>query len=171
MRGFWRRVIVLSVVAAGWVAPGGVFGLRESQAQGAVKAAEIPQAALVQPEALAAELKAGGDKPLVLQVGSRVLFEEAHIAGSEFVGAGGTEAGLEALRTRLKDVPRDRAVVVYCGCCPWGKCPNIRAAYAELLALKFTRVRAMYVAQDFGKDWVARGYPVEKGMGKGKGAR
>jgi hypothetical protein len=125
----------------------------------------IPAKHLIQPEQLARILRSPkAPKPLVLQVGSRVLYDEAHIAGSEYVGAGGEKAGLQALRDRVKDLKRDEPLVIYCGCCAWNKCPNIRPAYHELTSLGFTNVKALYLAHNFGTDWVAKGYPVAKGQ-------
>ena len=49
----------------------------------------IPQAQLIQPEELVHLLQATGTgKPLLLQVGSHLLFDEAHITGSVYAGAG-----------------------------------------------------------------------------------
>jgi thiosulfate/3-mercaptopyruvate sulfurtransferase len=126
--------------------------------------AEIPAAQLLQPEELVQMLHSSdGEKPLMLQVGSHVLYAEAHIPGSEYVGAGGQDAGLQALRDRVKNLERNRFLVIYCGCCPWNKCPNIRPAYRELHALGFTRVKVLYLANNLGTDWVNKGYPVTKG--------
>ena len=126
--------------------------------------ASIPAAHLLRPAELARLLRApNGEKPLILQVGSHVMFAEAHIPGSEYAGAGGQESGLRMLRERLKDVPRSRFIVIYCGCCPWPKCPNIRPAYRLIASMGFTRVKALYIEDNFGADWVAKGYPVAKG--------
>jgi thiosulfate/3-mercaptopyruvate sulfurtransferase len=126
--------------------------------------AEIPAAQLLQPEELMQLLQTSRDeKPLILQVGSHVLYAEAHIPGSEYVGAGGQDTGLQALGDRVKGLERNRFLVIYCGCCPWNKCPNIRAAYRELQTLGFTKVRVLYLANNFGSDWVNKGYPVTKG--------
>lgn len=126
--------------------------------------AEIPEAQLLQPEGLVLILRtAGKEKPVILQVGSHVLYAEAHIPGSEYVGAGGQDLGLQALRDRVKGLKRDQFLVIYCGCCPWSKCPNIRPAYQQLQALGFTRVRVLYLADNFGTNWVSKGYPVAKG--------
>ena len=58
-----------------------------SPTSGAGSALSIPQAQLIQPEALNLLLQAKGTgKPLVLQVGSHVLYAEAHIPGSEYAG-------------------------------------------------------------------------------------
>ena len=121
-------------------------------------------AQLLQPAELVKILRAsGGEKPLILQVGSHVLYAEAHIPGSEYVGAGGQDSGLQALRDRVKTLKRDQFVIIYCGCCPWTKCPNIQPAYRQLVSLGFTRVKVLYLADNFGTNWVSKGYPVAKG--------
>jgi thiosulfate/3-mercaptopyruvate sulfurtransferase len=125
---------------------------------------EIPAAQLLQPEELVQlPHSSGGEKPLMLQVGSHVLYAEAHIPGSEYVGAGGQDTGLQALRDRVKGMKSNQFLIIYCGCCPWNKCPNIRPAYWQLHALGFTRVRVLYIANNLGTDWVNKGYPVAKG--------
>jgi len=123
----------------------------------------IAQAQLIQPQELNRLLHAGGgDKPLVLQVGSRVLFAQAHIAGSEYVGPGSQDEGLQQLKTRVSMLPRKTLIVLYCGCCPWNRCPNIAPAIRLLRDLGFTRVKALYLADNLGTDWVEKGYPVER---------
>ena len=124
----------------------------------------IPPAQRLQPEELVPLLtRTGSEKPLVFQVGPRVFYAEAHVPGSEYIGAGNSESGLQALKDRVKSLPHDRFLVLYCGCCPWTKCPNVRPAYQQLVSLGFTRVKVLYIADNFGKDWVNKGYPVEKG--------
>jgi len=124
----------------------------------------IPQAQLLQPEELNRLLQAkGAEKPLVLQVGSHVLFAEAHIQGSEYVGPGSQPAGLQQLQQRVVSLSRKSFIVLYCGCCPWNHCPNIAPAYWQLQNLGFTRVKVLYLANNFGDDWVSKGYPVERG--------
>jgi thiosulfate/3-mercaptopyruvate sulfurtransferase len=127
-------------------------------------AASIPSADLIQPADLAASLKsASAPKPLILQVGFRKLYAQAHIPGSEYVGAAGEDAGLQSLRDRTAKLAKDTAIVIYCGCCPWSHCPNIAAAYGALHAMGFTRVKVLYIADNFGDNWVKPGYPVAAG--------
>ncbi|HEV2278932.1 MAG TPA: rhodanese-like domain-containing protein [Acidobacteriaceae bacterium] len=133
-----------------------------AHAQTAVSANTIPKDQLIQPEQLHRELQAHPRDLLILQVGSHVLFEESHIPGSEYAGRGSRPAGLDALRARVTSLPRGRSIVIYCGCCPWDKCPNIAPAWQLLHQMGFTHVRALYIANNFGADWVARGYPAEK---------
>ena len=127
-------------------------------------AASIPTADLMQPADLAVSLKnALNPKPLLLHFGFRTLYAQAHIPGSEFVGPASDDAGSQLLRSRVAKLPKDSAIVIYCGCCPWNHCPNMAAAYDTLHALGFTRVKALHIADNFGTDWVDKGYPVAKG--------
>ena len=36
------------------------------------------------------------------------------------------------------------------------------ASYEAVHALGFTKLKALYIAGNFGSDWVDKGYPVEK---------
>jgi thiosulfate/3-mercaptopyruvate sulfurtransferase len=127
-------------------------------------ASTIPQADLVQPSELAGSLNnSSAPKPLILQVGFRKLYLQAHIPQSEYVGAASEDAGLAQLRTRVAKLSKDSAIVLYCGCCPWSHCPNIAAAYDLLHGLGFTQVKVLYIVDNFGDNWVNQGYPVVKG--------
>jgi hypothetical protein len=117
----------------------------------------------VQPAQWAAKLKDGSaSKTLMLHVGFKSMFDQAHIPGSEYAGPGNTGAGLQVLRDRVASLNRDSAVLIYCGCCPWTRCPNMAGAYATLKELGFTNVQGLYIEENFGKDWVDQGYPTEK---------
>lgn len=137
-------------------------GLPPLHAQAPLSAGTIPQDQLIQPEQLHRELHSHPRGLLILQVGSRVLFQEAHIPGSEYAGPGSRPAGLDALRARVAALPRSQSIVIYCGCCPWDKCPNIAPAWKLLHEMGFTHLRALYIANNFGADWVAKGYPTQK---------
>jgi len=52
--------------------------------------------------------------------------------------------------------------VIYCGCCPWDRCPNIKPAFEELAKMGFTRVKALYLAENFKVNWTDAGYPVQQ---------
>lgn len=127
-------------------------------------ALSIPQAQLVQPDALNRVLRAAGPgKPLVLQVGSHVLFAEAHIPGAEYAGPGSQPAGLQLLQSRVASLPRTKFIVLYCGCCPWERCPNVAPASTKLRDMGFTNVKVLYLPDNFGVNWVNKGYPAEQG--------
>ena len=59
------------------------------------------------------------------------------------------------------DAAKTKQIVLYCGCCPWDKCPNMNPAIALLKDMGYTKVKAMYVATNFKTDWIDHGYPVE----------
>ncbi len=124
-------------------------------------ALSIPQSALMQPAELNQMLQSGAAHKLVIfQVGSHMLFGEAHIPGSVYAGPAAEDAGLQQLRARVEKLDRGTAIVIYCGCCPWGHCPNIAPAYHLLHQMGFTHAKALYLANNFGTDWVNKGYPV-----------
>jgi thiosulfate/3-mercaptopyruvate sulfurtransferase len=118
---------------------------------------------LISPEDLAKMLQSGKEKPLMLQVGSHMLFLQAHIPGSEYVGPGANEAGLQQLRKRVERLPRNKFIILYCGCCPWNHCPNVKPADDALHTMGFTNVKVLYIADNFGTNWVDKGYPTAKG--------
>jgi thiosulfate/3-mercaptopyruvate sulfurtransferase len=127
-------------------------------------AASIPTADLMQPAELAANLESTSvPKPLILQIGFHNLYAQAHIPDSEYIGSAKEDAGLDQLRNRVAKLGKDTAIVIYCGCCPWSHCPNVAAAYDTLHTLGFTHLKVLYIAENFGDNWVNQGYPVAKG--------
>lgn len=127
-------------------------------------ALSIPESKLIQPEELVRMLKStANEKPVILQVGSRVMFGQAHIPGSEYAGPGSQASGIQSLEDKVSALPKNRHIVLYCGCCPWNKCPNVGPAYKRLHELGFTNVQVLYIANNFGDDWVNKGYPAVKG--------
>lgn len=134
-----------------------------SLAQAAGQAASIPASQLINPEDLVKAIQAGKEKPLMIQVGSHVLYQQAHIPGSEYIGPASSEAGLQQLRKRVDPLSRKKSIVLYCGCCPWSHCPNVKPAIEALQAMGFTSVKVLYIADNFGANWVDKGYPTTRG--------
>lgn len=133
-------------------------------AYAAGQATAIPSSRQMTPEELLKLLQSSTkQKPLLIQVGSHVLYTQAHIPGSEYIGPASSEAGLQQLRKRVDALPRTRFIVLYCGCCPWSHCPNVKPADDTLHALGFSNVKVLYIANNFGADWVDKGYPTAKG--------
>jgi rhodanese-related sulfurtransferase len=127
-------------------------------------ASSIPEAKWLQPEVLIhLQQSKGVDKPLILQVGSHMLFAQAHIPGSEYIGPGSQPAGIQQLQNRVSALSRKKLIVIYCGCCPLNRCPNLGPAFAKLSEMGFTNVKVLYLANNFGADWASKGYPVEQG--------
>lgn len=154
-KGAW--VLLALVLAALTALPG-----RAQLAAQPVSALTIPAAHLMQPEELNKLLQRPQTlKPLILQVGSHIMFDEAHIAGAEYAGPGSHDEGLQTLKNRASALSRQTSIVIYCGCCPWNRCPNIGPAYKLLSDMGFVHLKVLYLADNFGADWVNMGYPVE----------
>ena len=121
-----------------------------------------PPRDLLQPSALAQALGAG-KSPVILSIGFPVLYRSRHILHAIDAGPASSPAGLEALKKSTAALPKNTDIVIYCGCCPMNKCPNIRPAYQALKALGFTNVRVLSLPASMHADWYAKGYPAEAG--------
>jgi thiosulfate/3-mercaptopyruvate sulfurtransferase len=122
--------------------------------------------ALVQPNELAAEIAAKAPQLAIFQVGPNVLYRGKHVPGAVYAGPASRAEGLELLKAAVDKLPRDSEIVVYCGCCPWSNCPNVKPAMALLKDMGFTHAKAIYLETGFAKDWTEKGYPVEAGAAK-----
>lgn len=156
----WKYAIFLSIA----ILIGTTTALAQWRSSAPATGPAVSQQHLINPDALARELQAGKAKPLILNVGPRLLFAQAHIPGAEFIGPGSEPQSIELLKKRVKTVPKSKYIVLYCGCCPWQHCPNVEPAYKELRALGFTNVKVLFIASNLGVDWVYKGYPTVRGQ-------
>ena len=128
-------------------------------------ASAIPESERIEPAELLKLLQGQeAQRPLVLQVGSRVMFGQAHIPGSVYAGPGSQPAGLQLLEGKVASAAKSKLIVIYCGCCPWTRCPNVAPAYKRLRELGFTHVKVLYISDNFGKDWAGKGLPIAQGQ-------
>ena len=135
-----------------------------SAASPAVTAPEWKDARQISPAELAKKLSGpAAGRPIVLQVGFKVLYEGGHVPGAIFAGPASTAEGAARLKAEAGKIARDREVVIYCGCCPWEKCPNVHPAYEELRRMGFSNVVVLLIPQDFAHDWIGAGLPVSRG--------
>jgi rhodanese-like protein len=102
-------------------------------------------------------------KPVVVCVGFDFLFKVGHVPGAWYKGPASQSQGLENLKAWAKRFDHKKEIVIYCGCCPWKDCPNIRPAFAALKAMGFTHLKVMEIEKDFPTNWTTQGYPTEKG--------
>lgn len=102
--------------------------------------------------------------PTVIFVGFRSLYVGGHVPDAFFHGTAAAEQGLAELKTWAVTLPRSTELVIYCGCCPMDKCPNIRPAYTALSGMGFKKVRVLVLPTSFAADWADRGYPIQEGM-------
>jgi len=121
---------------------------------------------LIQPATMAARLSSSEPKPKILYVGFPILYRSTHIAGAELAGPASKPDGLERLKQIAGKLPRDQELIIYCGCCPWDHCPNVRPAFRLLHEMGFTRLKLVTIPTNLSTDWIGKGYPVERGAGK-----
>ena len=161
-------VLVALLVAAAMTLPAGpaprAAGVADSTQLALTPADSIFADHLIQPTDLARLLADSTTQhPAMLQVGFKVLFRSGHIPGSRYVGPASKPEGLAALKQALRKIPRGQAIVLYCGCCPWGDCPNVRPALRAAREMGSKNVRVLYVAKNLQRDWVEKGLPISQG--------
>jgi thiosulfate/3-mercaptopyruvate sulfurtransferase len=120
------------------------------------------QSELIEVSALAKALDSR-NPPLVICVAFPVLYHSKHITHAIFAGPTSKPEGLASLKAAASALLKDEEIVIYCGCCPMDKCPNVRPAYTMLKQMGFTHVRVLDVITSMHIDWYSRGYPTEAG--------
>lgn len=96
------------------------------------------------------------DCPLIFNVGPM-----EQIKGAVFVGRGTSVSGIEKLKQSVMWEPKTRPIVIYCGCCSYASCPNIKPAYDALVAAGYKNTRVLELPEGIKPDWVAKGYPMD----------
>ena len=112
---------------------------------------------LIEPSALASKLDLPKpQQPVIIDIGPAGV-----IKGALEAGPAEQKKNIEKVESLLKDVPKDKEVVIYCGCCPFSKCPNVRPAFKELEKLGYKNPRLLNLSHNLKKDWIDKGYPLE----------
>lgn len=109
---------------------------------------------LIEPATLAKTIESNKNIPLIYCVGPGVV-----IPHSIDIGMAGNEKNLATFKDSLKNLPRETNIVIYCGCCPFTRCPNVRPAIALLQEMKFTNYHLLDLPDNIKADWIAKGYP------------
>ena len=89
------------------------------------------------------------------------IWPAAVIKNSIDIGATHEKANLKRLRIELDKLSRESEVVIYCGCCPFNHCPNIRPAFNLMNEMKFERHKLLNLPKNIKVDWIDKGYPVD----------
>ena len=118
----------------------------------------------ISPADFAKELQKKDSSLKIVYVGVHTLYAGAHIPGAVFHGPGSKEEGIADLKKFATTLPKDSNIVIYCGCCPLDRCPNLRPAFSALRDMSFTHLRVLMLPTSFAADWVEKGYPTEKGF-------
>lgn len=97
------------------------------------------------------------DKPLVFNVGPMENIKTAKV-----IGLGTSISAMEKMKSSLSMENKNRTIVVYCGCCSYANCPNIKPAYDALISNGFKNAKVLELPEGIKPDWVAKGYPMEE---------
>jgi len=112
---------------------------------------------LIEPAALARTIESNKDLPLIYCVGPGVV-----IPHSIDIGMTNDEKNVAKFKDSINNLPRNSNIVIYCGCCPFDHCPNVRPAIALLQQMKFTNYHLLDLPHNIKTDWIAKGYPQVK---------
>ena len=110
---------------------------------------------LMQPATLAATIKSNKDVPTIISIGPKAV-----IPGSIDNGMINDEDGLNKYKAIINKLTKDKKLVIYCGCCPFEHCPNVRPAIAYLKEKKFTNYYLLNIPKNIKTNWIDVGYPV-----------
>lgn len=111
---------------------------------------------LIEPSALSATLKTNKDIPVIFCIGPGAI-----IPHSKDIGMVKDAENLKKFEDQLTNLPKDTPIVVYCGCCPFERCPNVRPAIQLLKDQKFTNYKLLDLPHNIKMDWIDKGYPTE----------
>jgi hypothetical protein len=96
-------------------------------------------------------------KPTIYNIGF-----VGNIEGAKKLAAASKEEGLAQLKSELKDKPKTSPIVIYCGCCPFEHCPNVKPAFTLLQKLGYTNAKILNLPTSIKADWTDKGYPMAK---------
>jgi len=112
---------------------------------------------LIEPSALAAILdNPSAKQPVIYSIGYG-----GGIKNSTLEGPMKESTNLLKWKNELEKLPRDTDIVIYCGCCPFEHCPNIRPAFKLLNEMGFTNQKLLDFSHNLKADWLDKGYPVK----------
>jgi len=109
---------------------------------------------LLQPSELATALKDNKDISVILSIGPGAV-----IPHSKDMGMIKEEENMKKFRQELETLPKDTSIIIYCGCCPYEHCPNVRPAIQLLKEMKFTNYKLLDLPHNIKIDWINKGYP------------
>ena len=109
---------------------------------------------LLAPSDLSATLKSNKDVPVIFSIGPGAV-----IPNSKEMGMIREADNMNKFKEALSKLPKDTKIVVYCGCCPYEHCPNVRPAIQLLNEMKFTNYKLLDLPHNIKVDWIQKGYP------------
>jgi len=94
-------------------------------------------------------------KPVIFNIGP-----SGKIKGSIHIGPSKESDNLKELKDQLSKLPKNTSIVIYCGCCPFEHCPNIRPVFELLNKEGFTNHKLLNLSKNLKADWIDKGFPL-----------
>ena len=94
-------------------------------------------------------------QPIVYSIGPQAMIKNSIDIGSTM-----RKDNLKKLQQQLEKLPKNASIVIYCGCCPFNICPNIRPAFQLLKDMKFINPKLLNLSHNIKVDWIDKGYPI-----------
>jgi len=118
---------------------------------------------IVEPEVIAKALQSSAAPAHIICVAFPLLYNSKHLPKAVFAGPGSKPDGIEMLKKAVAGLPKDADILLYCGCCPMDKCPNLRPAFKTLKELGYTHVRVLNIPTNMSTASYTKNYPTEQG--------
>ena len=111
----------------------------------------------VEPEALNDIIRSKKNIPVILNVSA---YRHTPIKGSIHIGDM-LDHSYADLKLALGNTPKNKEIVVYCGCCSLEYCERVEKAFDLLRANGYTNVKVLNLIVGFDPDWIGKGYATE----------
>ncbi|WP_215224888.1 rhodanese-like domain-containing protein [Echinicola shivajiensis] len=96
-------------------------------------------------------------QPLIISIGPQAV-----IKNSVDIGPGENPKNISKLKALVNKLPKDSEIVLYCGCCPLTKCPNVRPAFSTLNEMGFKNHKLLALLTNIKVDWMDKDYPIKE---------
>lgn len=96
-------------------------------------------------------------KPAIFNVGPM-----PQIKGAVKSGIGASLSGQEQFEYDISKLPKNKEVIVYCGCCKLKTCPNIKPVLDMLNTKGFKNAKVLNLPNNLQEDWIDKGFPMDK---------
>ena len=163
-RRLWLTTIAIALVFGG-SAPDCWSGSSGQTSEIPVSSSDPWQATqLIKPEELAKWLsETSGAKPLMICVAFPVLYPGGHIAGARLAGPTAKPEGIQALKRAANGLSQDKQIVLTAGAVRGINVQTSAQPFAPWEEWGFKDVKALYLPTNFQQDWIAKGFPIERG--------
>ena len=111
---------------------------------------------LLEPSDLSASIKSNKSIPLIFSIGPGAI-----IPYSKDIGMVKETENMQKFTDQLSTLAKGTQIVIYCGCCPFEHCPNVRPAIQLLKDLKFTNYKLLDLPHNIKIDWIDKGFPTQ----------